>query len=588
MRNFYMLDLDLSSGKSEKVDVTDLFNRYIGGTGVATALLAEFNPQTDAYDESAPVIFAIGPFSSIFPVATKTVAMFKSPLTGNMGESHAGGRLALAMYGAGYHVLRIRGKAAFPCTVEIDGDNTRINSASSLRGMSALAVERVLRDHYKSDYKRSIVRIGPAGERLSPIAAATVDSSRHFGRLGLGGVLGSKNIKALVVSGGHYWKIDQPGPFNAYYSKLYNDVVKSDQMKKYHDLGTPINVVPLSKINGLPTRNFSQGYFEGAEGISGETFAEKHLSQQIACAHCQCGCIHMATLRESFNSEEHMYKTFKVSYDHELIFAWGSNLSISNSEDVLKLLYYVEKQGWDAISMGVILAWSVEAFQRGYLTTSHTDGLVINFGDAATYLKILERISHRHNEFYADLEKGSVFCAEKYGGKDFAIAFGKNEAPGYMTGLHAYLGYGTGVRHSHLDSAGYSIDQKKINSSKTDSDWTRDMYKEAVWRMALNSLVICLFARNIYSPAVVSEGLKLMGMEQFDEAAVSHAAKLIHAMKIRQKMNFGFKFSDLYLPARLEKAVTTCGHVTVEQFAEQVKVYQQLAEEDLKLLPGGN
>ena len=584
MKNFYMLDIDLTSGKSEKKDVTDLFSRYIGGTGVATALLDEFTPTTDAYDPSAPIIFATGPFSSIFPVATKTVAMFKSPLTGNMGESHAGGRLALAMSGAGYHVIRIRGRSEFPCTVEIEGDNVRVNSASSLRGMSALAVERVLRDHYKSDFKRSIVRIGPAGERLSPIAAATVDSSRHFGRLGLGGVLGSKNLKAIVISGGKYWKIDEPGPFNAYYTRLYQAVVASDQMKKYHDLGTPINVVPLSKINGLPTRNFSQGYFEGAEGISGETFAERHLSQQIACAHCQCGCIHMATLRESFNEAEHMYKTFKVSYDHELIFAWGSNLSISNSEDVLRLLYHVEKQGWDAISMGVILAWAVEAFQRGYITTTQTDGLVLNFGDAATYAKILDRIANRHNEFYADLEKGSVFCGEKYGGKDFAIAFGKNEAPGYMTGLHAFLGYGTGVRHSHLDSAGYSIDQKKINSNKSDSDWTKEMYKESVWRMALNSLVICLFARNIYTPAVVSEGLGLLGLNNCDEASVNQAARLIHALKIRQKMNFGFRFSDLYLPARLEKAVTTCGHVTREQFDEQVKVYQALAEEDLKLL----
>ncbi len=587
MRNYYMLDIDLSTGKSEKKDVSDLFNRYIGGTGVATALLDQFNPATDPYDPSAPVIFATGPFSSVFPVATKTVAMFKSPLNGNMGESHAGGRLAMAMYGAGYHVIRIRGKAAFTCTLEIEGDNVRINSASSLKGMSALAVERVLRDHYKSDFKRSIVRIGPAGERLSPIAAATVDSSRHFGRLGLGGVLGSKNVKAIVISGGNYWKIDSIGAFNTYYTKLYKAVVESDQMKKYHDLGTPINVIPLSKINGLPTRNFSQGYFENAEGISGETFAERHLSQQIACAHCQCGCIHMATLRESFNEAEHMYKTFKVSYDHELIFAWGSNLSIGDSEDVLRLLYYVEKQGWDAISMGVILAWAVEAFQKGLINTTHTDGIVLNFGDAATYQKILERIGHRHNEFYSDLEKGSVFCAEKYGGKDFAIAFGKNEAPGYMTGLHSFLGYGTGVRHSHLDSAGYSIDQKKINSSKTDTDWTKDMYKEAVWRMALNSLVICLFARNIYTPAVVSEGLKLLGMEHFDEAAVNNAARMIHALKIRQKMNFGFKFSDLYLPARLEKAVTTCGHVTQAQFDEQVKVYQALAEEDLKLLNHG-
>ncbi|PKL49493.1 MAG: aldehyde:ferredoxin oxidoreductase [Candidatus Riflebacteria bacterium HGW-Riflebacteria-2] len=584
MKNFYMLDIDLTAAKTEKVDITHLFERYIGGTGVASALFEEIDPDIDPLSPDAPIIFACGPFSSVFPVATKTVVMYKSPLSGNLGESHAGGRLAMAMYGAGYHVIRIRGKAAVPSTVEIESDNFKISSASSLRGMSALATERIIRDHYKSDYKRSIVRIGPAGERLSPIACATVDSSRHFGRLGVGAVLGSKNIKAIIVSGGKYWKIDNPGPFNSYYKKLYDAVVESDQMKKYHDLGTPVNVIPLSKINGLPTRNFSQGYFENAEGISGEAFATKHLAQQIACAHCPCGCIHMATLRECFNPDHNMYKTFKVSYDHELIFAWGSNLSIGSSEELLKLLYYVEKQCWDAISMGVILAWVCEAYQRGIITEEHTDGLVVNFGDAETFMKMLERISHRHNEFYCDLEKGSVYCAEKYGGKDFAIAFGKNEAPGYMTGLHSYLGYATGVRHSHLDSAGYSIDQKKINSKKTDSEWTKSMYDESVWRMVLNSLVICLFARNIYTPEIICEGLQLLGYEGFDEKRLNELAVTIHAMKTRQKKKFGFKFSELYLPKRLEKAATTCGHVTSEQFDEQVKVFENLVEADIKKL----
>lgn len=584
MKSFYMLDIDLTAAKTEKVDITHLFARYIGGTGVAAALLEETDPNVDPMAPEAPIIFACGPFSSVFPVATKTVVVFKSPLSGNLGESHVGGRLAMAMYGAGYHVIRFRGKAEFPCTVEIENDDFKINSASSLRGMSALAAERILRDHYKSDYKRSIIRIGPAGERLSPIACATVDSSRHFGRLGAGGVLGSKNIKAIVISGGNYWKIDNPGAFNSYYKKLYDAVTGSDQMKKYHDLGTAVNVVPLSKLNGMPTRNFSQGYFENAEGISGETFAEKHLTQQIACAHCQCGCIHMATLRECFNPDNNMYKTFKISYDHELIFAWGSNLSIGNSEELLKLLHYVEKQGWDAISIGVTIAWACEAYQRGIISTEHTDGLVVNFGAADTFMQMLKYISSCHSEFYRDLEKGSVFCAEKYGGKDFAIAFGKNEAPGYMTGVHAYLGYATGVRHSHLDSAGYSIDQKKINSKKTDSEWTKSMYDESVWRMVLNSLVICLFARNIYSPQVICEGLQLLGYEGFDEKRLNEAAVTIHSMKIRQKKRFGFKFSELYLPKRLEKAATTCGHVTSEQFDEQVKVFEDLVEADLKKL----
>ena len=200
---------------------------------------------------------------------------------------------------------------------------------------------------------------------------------------------------------------------------------------------------------------------------------------------------------------------------------------------------------------------------------------------------IMANIASGTNEFYSDLEKGALFCAEKYGGKEFAIVFGGNEAPGYMTGLHAYLGYATGVRHSHLDSAGYSLDQKKINTTKSDDEWTRELFDEAVWRVALNSLVICLFARNIYTPEIVCEGLSLTGLDGFTPETLAVTARKIHAMKNRLKKSFGFSFDSLYMPSRLEKAVTTCGSVSCEEFNRQVVVYRDLCESDMALFKVG-
>lgn len=585
MPTFKMLDIDLSDGSSKVSDVTDRFERFLGGTGVGTSLLLETPADLEPYAPESPIIFAIGPFSSVFPIATKTVALFRSPLTRNLGESHAGGRLALAMYGAGFHVLRIRGRAPFPCYLTIDEDRVEIHRANSLWGSSALAAERILRDHEPSSYKRSIVRIGPAGERLSPIAGATVDTARHFGRLGLGGVMGSKNLKAMVVTGGRYWPVVEKAKYNGLYKKIYETVVKSPAMKKYHDLGTAMNVVPLSRINGLPTRNFGQGFFEGASDISGETFAEKHLTQHIACAHCQTGCIHMATLRERFHPEEHQYKTFKISYDHELIYALGSNLSIQSAEDILRLLLLVEKEGWDAMSIGVTLAWAIDAFQAGHLTEKETDGLVLNFGDASGCEKVLRRIRAGHNEFYRDLEKGADFCAGKYGGKSCAITFGKNEAPGYMTGLYAFLGYATGVRHSHLDSAGYSVDQKNLTEKKSDEELVKSLHQEAIWRMALNSLVICLFARNIYTREVVLEGLDALAIPGWDETRLMTTARRIHALKAIYKERCGFRFDELTLPAKLTGVFTSAGQVSAERFARQVAAYQELTAQDMKDLP---
>ena len=582
MKPFRMLDIDLTQGTSKIQDVSDLFAEFLGGTGVATKLLLETPATVDPYAPEAPVFFAIGPFSSVFPVSTKTIALFKSPLNGNLGESHAGGRMALAMYGSGFHIIKITGKLPELGYLVINEDKITIRRATALKGISALATERIIREREDASNKRTIIRIGPAGERLSPMACATVDGSRHFGRLGLGGVMGSKNLKAIVISGGKYWSVENKPKYNVFYKKLYDVMVKSEMMKKYHDLGTPMNVLPLNQINGLPTRNFSQGYFESAHQISGETLAEKHLTQQTACAHCPVGCIHMATIRERFETPDHHYKTFKVSYDHELIFAWGSNLSIQNAEEVLRLLLQVEKQGWDAISMGVTLAWACEAFQRGILNAKISDNLIFNFGNAPAMEKALKRIAQGHNEFYRDLEKGADWCARKYGGLEFAVAFGKNEAAGYATGLYAFLGYATGVRHSHLDSAGYSIDQKTISKPKPDEELLQDLYKESLWRMIPCSLVICLFARNVYTKELILEGLDALNIGGWTGDRLTDLSQKIHAMKYQYKLKCGFRWEDLTFPSRLTQLTTSSGQVTTERFQKGIQGFRALVEADLK------
>ena len=397
--------------------------------------------------------------------------------------------------------------------------------------------------------------------------------------------MGAKNLKGIVISGGHYWPIENLPAFNPFYKKLYDTVVKSTAMQKYHDLGTAMNVVPLSRINGLPTRNFSQGFFEGAANIAGEKFAEKHLSQQIACAHCQVGCIHMASLRELFDPEHYQYKSFKVSYDHELVYALGSNLSVQSTEEVLRLLIIIEKQGWDAISMGVTLAWAVDAYQKGIIGQKETDNLVLNFGDAATYEKVMARIISGHSEFYRDLERGSDFCARKYGGLDRSIAFGKVEAAGYMTGTYAFLGYATGVRHSHLDGAGYSIDQKGLAKPKSDEEQTKELYQEAVWRHVLNSLVICLFARNVYTKEIILEGLNALNIPGWTEERLMTMARRAHALKFKYKMACGFRLEDVELPEKLTRVMTSAGAISDERYKAQLKAFQAMVDADIRELP---
>ncbi len=574
-----IMRIDLTNKKYEIYEDKVLYDEFIGGTGVATKLLYDMHVEnTEPLGELSPIILSIGPFNGIYPIATKTIAMFKSPLSGNLGESHAGGRLFMSMYDAGLSAIVITGRLNEPSYIAIEDEKVKFVSAHSIWGQSALATERILRSAEKGIGKRSIIRIGPAGENISLMANATVDTGRHFGRLGLGAVMGSKNLKAIVISGSKRHKSKNFSEFNKIYNEIFQAAVNSSAMKKYHNLGTPQNVIPLNKINSLPTRNFSQGFFEDAENLSGENMAENYLAQQIACANCPVGCIHLGVLREPFEDGVH-FKSFKIPYDYEPIYAIGTNLSINSPEEVLKLLYIVERAGWDAMEMGVTLAWATEAFEKGLISTKETEGLILNFGDGKTYEKVMHKMLENKAEFYRDLNKGSAFCSAKYGGSEFAINFGKLGAPGYITGRDAFLGFLMGVRHSHLDSAGYALDEKIIEGDVQSSPELEvdALIKEEEWRFILNSLTICLFARKIYTEDIILRALGSIGINKtMDE--LNATSKKIHSLKYKIKIVNGFDLSSLKFPEKLFSVQTGRGKMnksTVQkmilQYTEKIK-----------------
>jgi aldehyde:ferredoxin oxidoreductase len=569
-----ILKIDLTRKKAEVYSDKKLYDEFIGGTGVATKLLYDHHiSKIDPLSEEAPIILSIGPLNGIYPIATKTIAMFKSPLTGNLGESHAGGRLFMSMYDANLSAIVITGKLDIPSYIAIENENVHFVPANSIWGQSASATERILRSAEKGVGKRSILRIGPAGENLSLMANVSVDTGRHFGRLGLGAVMGSKNLKAIVISGSYRRKMEKFAEFNKIYNEIFWAAVKSPAMKKYHNLGTPQNVIPLNKINSLPTRNFSQGFFEGAEALSGENLAKNYLAQQIACANCPVGCIHLGTLREAFEDETH-FKTFKIPYDYEPIYAMGTNLSINEPNALFKLLNIVEKTGWDVMETGITLSWATEAFEEGLIGTKETEGLVLNFGDAETYQKVLLKMKENKGEFFKDLNKGSAYCAEKYGGKEFAINFGRNGSPGYITGRDAFLGFLMGVRHSHLDSAGYSLDEKIISGDLSeDPESEIDMLiNEEEWRFILNSLTICLFARKIYTEDLVLRALASVGISKTSDD-LKNIAQKIHALKYKIKLENGFNLDTLSFPDKLFRVQTGRGKMDRKTVQEMIEKY---------------
>jgi aldehyde:ferredoxin oxidoreductase len=573
-----VLYIDLSRRSFSVKQRPELFEAGLGGSGVGIRLLEEeCTPGIDPYALGNPVILAVGPLTGLYPLASKTVAMFKSPHTGNLGESHAGGRSAIAIRMAGYGAIVIRGASALPIYLVVEGNRVHFRDASALWGThNAYTVGSVLRERESGAGVRSIMRIGRAGEMGVSYASVISETYRHFGRLGLGAIFGSKKLKGLVISGQRSLPVADRRAYRTVYDGLFKAATQSSIMKKYHELGTAMNILPMDAMGALPTRNLQQGHFEGAEAISGERLAEEYLGRRVACAHCPVACIHLAAVRFPYPKEPYFYKTSMIGYDHEPIFAVGSLLGGTDVKGMFQLLDEAEVQGLDVMSMGVTLAWATEALQRGIISTKETDGLALQWSNYPTYIEAARRIVSQPSDFYRALARGAEHAAALYGGADFALTFGGNEMPGYHTGPGCHLGYLTGARHSHLDSAGYSFDQKAVSKGEvlTPDGVATGLLEEERWRQVLTSLVICLFARGMYAPDVVLQALATAGFAWSADDLTRFGAEVLHR-KHAFKQREGFDLSALRIPGRILETPTPSGKIDEEFMRQSIQAYSR-------------
>ncbi len=576
-----VLYIDLRRKTSERRARPEIFEPGLGGTHAAIRLLEEECPQgADPLSPDNPIILTVGPLTGLFPLASKTVAMFKSPLTGDLGESHAGGRSAVAIRHAGVGAIVIRGASDLPIYLVIDGSQVHFRDASAIWGMHRQSTSgSIIRSKESGSGLRTIMRIGRAGERLVRYASVTTETYRHFGRMGLGAVWGSKKLKAIQVTGRSSIPVTDRKQFKAVYDEIHQAAVQSELMKKYHDLGTAVNVSHLHEMGGLPAKNLLEQRYPGAEALFGENLAANYLGRRLACAHCPVACIHIAALRQAYQDEPYFYKTAMISYDYELLYALGTMLGVTDAEAYLRLTDAVESQGLDAMTTGVVLAWTTEAWSKGLITTNETMGVEPKWGDCEAYAHMVTLIVEQPNEFYQTLARGTRAAAERYGGEEFALAFNRVEMAGYHTGPAAYANYITGARHSHLDSAGYSIDQKALKAEeRTPEKMAAALLEEEQWRQILSSLVVCFFARGLYKGDVVTRALAVAGVA-LAEADLDDLGRRILAAKHRFKQREGFQWADYALPKRLLEAPAPGGPINEAELRQTVAAFAKLAAE---------
>ena len=334
-----ILYVDLTDRRSwvKKVEAQHLA-KYLGGVGLGTRLLYDHLPaNADPLGPENVMVFAPGVFAGT-PVATgsKHAVVAKSPLTGMLGDSLSGSFWSHTLRRAGYDALIVTGRADSLVYLYIQDDQVQIRPASHLAGYNTFDTETRLRTELGSD-EVSVSSIGLAGERMVRFACIANDQGRMAGRTGLGAVMGSKNLKAVAVRGSQTLRvadIDALWPMTVDLAKR----CQGPMTHKYRGLGTASNVLFLNHLGSLPTRNFRETTFEGADKISGETLNRHYLERVVACSSCPVGCEHLTVVRNG------PYKGARSRIDYEPLYAMSSLWGV---DDLTATIRAVEIAGSD-------------------------------------------------------------------------------------------------------------------------------------------------------------------------------------------------------------------------------------------------
>jgi aldehyde:ferredoxin oxidoreductase len=387
-----VLRVDLSSGKIE-IETPDpvIYRRYLGGSTFALYyLLKELKPGVDPLSPENMIIFTGGVLAGTPLAGTSRLSVLgKSPLTDGLGETEAGGWFTPELKNAGFDAIIIKGKAPKPVYLWINDGKAEIRDASHLWGKVTGEVSDILKQEL-GDRRVRIAQIGPSGEKLVRYANI-VNELHHFnGRTGMGAVMGSKNLRAIAVRGTDEVPMYDKEKAEEIVRWFREDYYKP-QPGDMHDLGTSRIVKDLSDGGILPTRNFREGSFEGAEEISGKRMKDTILIRRGTCYGCPIACKRVVKVDEG---------PFKVDPkyggpEYETIAATGSLCGVSDLAAVAKANEICNKYAVDTISCGVSIAFAMECYENGILTKEDTGGLELRFGNAEAMVKMAEMICRR-------------------------------------------------------------------------------------------------------------------------------------------------------------------------------------------------
>ncbi len=420
-----ILRVDLTNQKVsiEKV-APQMAKDFIGGRGWAIKYLYdEVNPKVDPLAPENKLIFATGPLTATpAPTGNRYMVVTKSPLTGALSNSNSGGDFPTWMKRTGFDLFIFEGKAEQPVYLWVNEDRVEIRSAEHLWGKDVHETTDIVLT--ETDPKAKVASIGPAGERLVKIASIMNDKHRAAGRSGVGAVMGSKNLKAVVVQGNQNPALADPDGMKELSLLIQREVGKDAKegsvMRVY---GTPYVPDVTNELGILPTYNSQTGRFKGTKNINGPTLNERFLIRPKPCFRCPLACGRLTRV------DEPGYEGEGEGPEYETIASIGSACGIDNLAAVTKANYLCNELGLDTISMGMTIACAMEMVEKGIIPENDV-GQPLRFGDGKVLLELVKKTAYREG-FGDALAEGSYRLASKYGHPEYSITAKKLEFPGY-------------------------------------------------------------------------------------------------------------------------------------------------------------
>jgi aldehyde:ferredoxin oxidoreductase len=490
-----ILNIDLKNQrvKVENINLDDAKN-FIGAKGLGAKILFDRLPKkTHPLSSENILMFTTGPLTG---TSTQTsgrgTVVTKSPQTGLFVDSHFGGFFAMEMKKAGWDIIIVNDKSSKPIYIVIKDDKIEFKDANDLWGMECLKTHNAL---LEIEGKTRTAVIGPAGENLVKYSAITFDGHRHAGRCGTGAVMGSKKLKAIVILGTQKIPIHDPENFKNKTSQVLKQIQENDFVPKRRKYGTPYWVDIINSEGFIPTRNYQEGYFEYGNKINAETMQESVVDKGGACFNCIIACWNLSSIKSG---------PFKgvslVGPEYETIALMGTNLCIPSIEDVAYLNSRCNELGMDTISLGGVLGFAIEAYEKGIITKKDLGGNDIGWGKAKELAKLAEDIAYRKGKVADILAEGVKIASEKLGNdsEDFAVHAKGLEIPGYdPRGT-----FGMGLAYATSDRGGCHQRAWTVKAELYDSELDRFSFEKKAKivkdvqdeRAVFFSLVLCDFA----------------------------------------------------------------------------------------------